>query len=141
MAAATKQWQRWVAVLRSGAEPELLRFAEKGAMQATHDVSIAHSAWTRARSTKGDTPAVAPVTRETTTKQEDPFPAVTKAVDAFQSLVRDELVADGPASQGKERAFESSAQAVVDGILAARQAKPNFKVEEAEPPAAKKRES
>ena len=62
-------------------------------------------------------------------------------MDAFQSLVRNELVVDGPASEGKENTFEDTAQAVVDEIMAARRATPNFKVEESEPPAAKKRKT
>ena len=55
---------------------------------------------------------------------------VTKAVNALQSMVRDEVVADKPTSGDKTETFEESAQAVVEEILKARSAKPNFKVEE-----------
>ena len=118
-----------------------MKLAEKGALQATHEVSVAHSAWTRARNTRGEGNAKVQETRETATVQEDQFPMVTKAVDAFPSLVRDELVAEKCTSASKEETFEDSAQAVVDEILKARSAKPSFNVEESEPPAAKKRKT
>ena len=103
MAKATKQWQRWSAILRAGADTEWVKLAEKVALQATLEVSVAHSAWTRARNTRGEGNAKVQETRETATVQEDQFPLATKAVDAFQSLVRDELVAEKPPAQAKRK--------------------------------------
>ena len=118
-----------------------MKLAEKGALQATHEVSVAHSAWTRARNTKGECCAKVQETKETAKEKVDHSPMVTNAVNALQSMVRDELVADKPTSGANNETFEESAQAVLEEILKARSAKPNFKVEESEPPAPKKRKA
>ena len=76
MAEATKQWQRWSAALKGNMDQDTVTVAETGAMRATHEVSLAHYAWTRARNEKGDVAPVALEPKCDEPQADDPFPSV-----------------------------------------------------------------